>query len=338
MADQSQDLTTILANANFSQHENIIKEVCGSSLIEVIQCKRDKFMTITEKGISEEDAQIMYRLLHPKRKRPEGFKLYDLSAGEDKAREVQINSLEPIPFENENFKGHFVLWHKCEGMPEDLRTYFKKKQRKWEIRIQGKPKFDGVYEMGEQRFGMKAKEPVDSSWMLSLLTQGILSFINMVSSQRGYEGFEYSLGNAETKEAPYAFWPMNQLHVIHIAEEGEDVPNISSLKQLKGFPYGERYEKMKEINSSKTYTLADWSMYIDLCSWSITNLPGLPWAAISLSSYFKAYFDLNCFVKKKLEDGTEEIKQFCSFRMENTLENENEESDDESDVEDENQD
>jgi len=325
-----QDLGEILEKAGLIQHEAAVREVCGDTLLEVIRCKRDKFMTLTEKGIAEEEVIRIYKVLHPNRKKAEGFRLYDVSAGEDKAREVAINTTEPIPFENDFFKGHFVLWHKCQNMPPSLETYFKKKKRKWEIRIQGKPKFKGNYEMLDQLFGVEAENPVDtSSWMLKLMTDGILSFIKMVGQSRGYLGFDYCLGSAT--EAPYAYWPMNQLHVIHIAKPGEPSPELTKLNQLKGFPYAERYEAMKYIDPECTYTISDWSMYVDLCSWSITNLPGLPWASISLSSFFPTYFNLRCFVRTKNEDGTiEGTKQFCAFRMENTLEDEDNFTDDES--------
>eukprot|EP00397_Hematodinium_sp_SG-2012_P029011 GEMP01030609.1.p1 GENE.GEMP01030609.1~~GEMP01030609.1.p1 ORF type:complete len:352 (+),score=69.83 GEMP01030609.1:56-1111(+) len=326
MASEVQDLSDILAKANLAELEATVKEVCGNTLLDVIQCKRETFMTLAEKGIAEDDVLRLYKLLHPNRRRAEGFRLYDISAGADKAREVTVNTLEPIPFENEFFEGHFVLWHKCESMPPEIEQYFKKKKRRWEIRIQGRPKFKGTFEQMDQIFGIEAKNPVDtSSWLIKILAQGILGFINMISSTRGYEGFNYAMGDEH--QAPYGNWPLNQLHVIHIAKPGEAIPEMTKFNQLKGFPYKERYEAMKIIDPANTYTIAEWSMYIDLCTWSITNLPGLPWASVSLSSFFPTYFDIVCYVRshEKDENGEEKKelrKHFCGFRCENTAEEE----------------
>lgn len=332
---ENQDLSAILAKANLVQHEAVIRQVCGDTLLDVISCKKDQFMTLTDKGIAEADVLRLYKLLHPNRRRAEGFRIFDMSAGAEKAREVSVNTLQPIPVENEHFKGSFVLWHKCEGMPSEIEQYFKKKKRRWEIRIQGKPKFKGSFASEDQIFGIETQKPVDtSSWLISILAQGVLGFINMISSTRGYNGFDYFLG--DDKQPPHARWPMNQLHIINIAKPGDEIPDLCKYNQLKGLSYKERTDALREVDPENTYTIAEWSMYVDLCNWSITNLPGLPWASVSLSSFCPSSMDIVCYMRQREKDGdgkdVERRKEMLAIRCENAAEEEEYVSDEDDDA------
>jgi hypothetical protein len=55
--------------------------------------------------------------------------------------------------------------------------------------------------------------------MTKMLSEVCLMMIQGFGKIHGWKGFTYSMGDETIKNRPFAYFPMDQLHVVNIGEE-----------------------------------------------------------------------------------------------------------------------
>eukprot|EP00977_Amphora_coffeiformis_P020520 scaffold8332_cov172-Amphora_coffeaeformis.AAC.2 len=182
-----------------------------------------------------------------------------------------LNSSEPYPFETELFQGEVLLLVRPPKLDEDpywSDRIFSKKKRRLVLNIQGKfkrPVQGSLYVGGE----------ITSPMNLSLFTRGLLGMlIKLLES--GFSGLQYSFGDEKKKLSPRISVPaFSGMERVVVTPPDETPPPMT------GDPFEEskqdRTKRLKskdwQWNTTDTYSFSFFSMYVDLCTWKIVNVP-----------------------------------------------------------------
>jgi len=184
-----------------------------------------------------------------------------------------INSRVPIPIETDLFVGEMLLIIRPSNPEKDDPYWnskvFKKKKRRIVIQIQGKLKHKpkGVLYAGAE---------ISKQMELGFVARGMSSILlNLV--KKFCKTVHYSFGDDKDDEKPHIVVPAyNIFDRFIVTKENEQLPKL-------GEPFIESTESISARRNSKdtmsiwntedTYSISFYSMYIDIASWSIVNLP-----------------------------------------------------------------
>ena len=98
---------------------------------------------------------------------------------------------------------------------------------------------------------------------------------------------------------PHAYWPIETLHgYVNSNEYDGPQPNINSWEDMPTIPHKDR-AKMTDVDPETIFSLAEWSMYIDVVQWLLLGVPGLPWANASIDKLVGDAFNVRAFVLDK---------------------------------------
>mmetsp|Transcript_104183 Transcript_104183/g.185066 ORF Transcript_104183/g.185066 Transcript_104183/m.185066 type:complete len:382 (+) Transcript_104183:34-1179(+) len=187
---------------------------------------------------------------------------------------LEVNAPEVVDFENRFFSGRLLFLHQHEDLDEAStmhpahREHFAGRARCWELRLQGTFKVPPE----EAYFGIEMAEPVGLSWARQQTAEWMVGFASMLSSARGV-AFEHCL-ELETLEngdvlRPHFAYPLHAADVVIRTPVGEQPPSL-----LEGLPKMDLAEKMAvKLNTTDTFTIVTWTMYMNFVRWEICNLP-----------------------------------------------------------------
>jgi hypothetical protein len=192
-----------------------------------------------------------------------------LDQGGKQPSSFPLNSRIPIPVETDLFKGNIICIVRPSN-PEDDPYWndriFSKKKRRLVVQIQGQFKYEPK---GVVYAGAEVSDPMK----LGLITKGVCSILlRLVESFNS--NVHYSYG--DDKESAHIVGPAFTFFERIIATSPEETPPPI------GEPFEETEESMSDRKASKsfgkwnvvdTYSLEFYSMYIDLPTWNLVNLP-----------------------------------------------------------------
>lgn len=196
---------------------------------------------------------------------------FQLLQKDDQYEPLPLNSREGIPFETELFHGRILLLLRPPGDPAKEDPYwnekiFSKKNRRVIIQVQGKFK---QKPQGVVYAGGEITEPMKLGLVAKGLCKALLKLLKSF-----YDSIYYSFGDDE--EPAQIVFPAYMFFERFIATKPGDTPP----------PMGEFFEEsaesirkrksgksLGEWNTEDTYSFSFYSMYLDLPTWSLCNLP-----------------------------------------------------------------
>eukprot|EP00124_Ichthyophonus_hoferi_P005009 Ihof_evm2s639 gene=Ihof_evmTU2s639 len=162
----------------------------------------------------------------------------------DSAKEVAMNSREPVPFDSE-IQGRF----KRPMAPEE-----------------------------KLMFGM---ELPNAEFSVGLVARSILRMM-LSLCQRIVTGVHYSFGDKKTQELPHVVFPIEStIDRLIITPDGEEPPKLGV--DMLPEPIDKKTRSAMNVcgDMHHTYTISIHGMYIDFCTWNMVNFPGLRSVGIS---------------------------------------------------------
>ena len=81
-----------------------------------------------------------------------------------------------------------------------------------------------------------------STFAMKILVRAALAIAEQFNHTMGYKGFKYSLGDETVNNRPYVYWPLDQIHGLHIsrADINEEAMDIGTMEPLPTVPHEER--------------------------------------------------------------------------------------------------
>ncbi|KNC74698.1 hypothetical protein SARC_12761 [Sphaeroforma arctica JP610] len=240
-------------------------------------------------------------------------KAIPLRIKDDNGNVFKPNTEIPFSVENEHCAGKAILKLKTE-QPSKYEPYFAGKKRQFEIQIQGK--FKNVGENDRVYIGIETDSEVKLNFLTRTFSKVILKLIHATTAN-----VNATLGDREsaaqmtmplhsTVDKLAVTRPNEQTPEMGVAEFQDDV-SIAKCDRPKCFTY----------NTEDTYSFSQHGMYVNLVSWKLVNLPGLP--DISLNKFLgesKLYYV--CYILPENHTGKHLSKdKNYLFRFE--LENDN---------------
>lgn len=189
---------------------------------------------------------------------------------------IKINSLEPIEFENNYFKGIILPMIKCDGEYEEYNTYGKhlsKSNRKFEIQFQGQIKYipKGIVVVGGE-----LEKKIDIGYFTSILLSTLVSF-SMALNSLLKVGFGEDIKENNDYEQPHIVFPlfrvMDRVIISNLDEElpilGQEIPesDIERDKRRNG-------DTEFKFETDKIYTFSFHTSFIDFANWTLCGFPG----------------------------------------------------------------
>jgi hypothetical protein len=181
------------------------------------------------------------------------------------------NSRNPVEFETDLFKGKVLLLIRPTDPDEDpywSERLFAKKKRNVVLQIQGKfkRKPKGKLFLGAE---------ISQKMKVGLLTRGLLGLL-IRCLERFFSDLRYSFGDTEGLEMPRVAAPAHSsFERVAVTPRGEVPPTISEdpFPESKEASSARRKAKNWDWNMEDTYSMTYYSMYIDLPTWHLVNLP-----------------------------------------------------------------
>ncbi|OQR92544.1 hypothetical protein ACHHYP_03524 [Achlya hypogyna] len=198
------------------------------------------------------------------------------------ASAIVMNSVAPVPFENDLFRGHVYFLVKTEPPNPMWHHLFDKRKRMFWIQVQGqfKKQPEGVVYLGGELPG---------SITLGFFTRSLASVI-MSIIQTLVKAVHYAFGDAH--ELPHCVFPLYQsVDEMVITPAGTSPPTLG--QEAFGETKAEHLARMKtpfgteRYDLEATYTFHFHTMYVDLTQWKIINLPGMK--DVQLTTFFETH-------------------------------------------------
>jgi hypothetical protein len=189
------------------------------------------------------------------------------------AEPLVINSRTAIPIRTELFEGKALLLIRPPG-GTDVDPYyqtriFQGRKRRFEVQLQGRflKKPTGMLYIGAE---------VTERMQLGLVTRGLcrilLAFVRKLNNF-----MHYSFGDAKGEQLPHIVFPLwSNVDKLVVTPPGDTPPELG--RPLEEDPQA-RAKRVKnptppsDLSLDATYSLSINSMYIDLPSWKLCNLP-----------------------------------------------------------------
>ena len=180
-----------------------------------------------------------------------------------------LNTQSPIPVETELFKGQILVIIRPPNPEDDPywnERIFSKKKRKIIVQVQGKFKYEPE---GVIYAGAEISEPMK----LGLITRGLASvLLRLVDSFNSnvHSSFGDAKERAHIVVPAYTFFER-----IVVTPPGETPPPMTEVFPESAESIAARQKKpsLGQWNTSDTYSLSFYSMYIDLPTWKLVSLP-----------------------------------------------------------------
>ncbi|OQR82117.1 hypothetical protein THRCLA_11133 [Thraustotheca clavata] len=195
---------------------------------------------------------------------------------------ITMNSIEPVPFENDLFRGHVYFLVKTDPPHWKWHFLFNGRRRMFWIQVQGqfKKQPKGVIYLGGE---------LPDRIALGFFTRSLASVI-MSIIQTLVKAVHYAFGDAN--ELPHCAFPLYQsVDEMVITPSNEQPPVLG--QESFGESKQEHQKRMKTplgtetYDLSATYTFHFHTMYVDLTQWKIINLPGMK--DVPLTTFFEAH-------------------------------------------------
>jgi len=232
------------------------------------------------------------------------------------ARQVLQNAPAPVPVKSANFEGH-ILWIQRlpENAPPEARgdkwqSYFSRRQRKWELRLQGRfkkvPKGKLYAGIVLRDFNYNQAVAWHSKW-----AKGVgMSLMPMDDAYAAW-GDRCEAAKQPDAELSHLVSDMAGWDQIIVTPAGEEPPNISYPLQGKGMERKllgtSHYTRevrtvIDNFNTKDTYTFAFWgvSSVVDVAGWQF-KFP-VPRGTIDMTNFFQEWPMHACLYE--LDDST----------------------------------
>lgn len=182
-----------------------------------------------------------------------------------------LNSMTPIDIETELFQGRILIIVRPPNPEDDPywnERIFSKRKRRLVIQIQGKFKYKPV---GIVFAGAEVSEQMKLGMLVRGLCGMLLKLVDSYNSN-----VHYSFGDSKGLEKPHIVAPAYTFFERVVATPPEETPppmdcffeeSTESINKRKAS------ESNGEWNTTDTYSLSFYSMYIDLPTWKLVSLP-----------------------------------------------------------------
>lgn len=223
------------------------------------------------------------------------------------ALRIPINYAKATPFENEHFRGKMIILHKVPEGYDPIEgpagEYISSKRRRWELRMQGQFKTKPTAKAG---FGGEMDHDVEMIyWSTRWLIEMVLAMWRSLSTW----GLDYSLGDGQRS---FCLWPLRSSHLLVATPPGEEPPDIEDFSTvIKGM--SKKKMSAIEFDCESTYTVIEYSMYFDVLSWQLMNMPGM--YDISLKNFI-GDSTFNMVILDSAEDDDQKRHYFMRLRVE----------------------
>ena len=199
----------------------------------------------------------------------------------DTKEPIGLNTLhQPFTFENEYYKGQFLLLVKPpddDDIDQDAVNFFRGKQRRFEFQFQGRIKKipDGPVYMA-----MELENAPKFGMIQRTMVAGALAFVKKMNRGFHYSLAQYNKSSDGQYEVPHLAFPVDSCIdrlVISKPTHGDAIPKLgvpiledaSSIKARKKGTFQINW------NLEDTYTMSVYSAYVDWTQWKILGLPGI---------------------------------------------------------------
>ncbi|CAK4081532.1 unnamed protein product [Aphanomyces euteiches] len=190
------------------------------------------------------------------------------------------NSDEPIPFENDHFKGQILFLLRTDPQPPKWSHLFAGRRRTFWIQLQGQFKKSPqgqVYIGGE----------VPRKMQLGVITRSFCSILLRVLNML-VVGLHYSLGQSapevenqvSNEELGHICFPLHSSVDEFVCTPAGQVPpalgqdNFGETSEARA--HRKAAKELYRYNTHDTYTFSFFSYYIDFVEWKVVHVPGLP--------------------------------------------------------------
>jgi hypothetical protein len=182
-----------------------------------------------------------------------------------------LNSMTPIDIETELFQGRILIIVRPPNPEDDPywnERIFSKRKRRLVIQIQGKFKYKptGVVFAGAE---------VSEQMKLGMLVRGLCGMLlKLVDSYNS--NMHYSFGDSKGLEKPHIVAPAYTFFERVVATPPEETPPPMDCffeESNESISRRKASESNGEWNTTDTYSLSFYSMYIDLPTWKLVSLP-----------------------------------------------------------------
>lgn len=221
-----------------------------------------------------------------------------------RAYHSHLNTRTPTPIENEHFQGSFLFMHRAdEEMSEEsfpYASYFAKKTRRWELRIQGRfrrrPK-------GKLYAGMVLEDfdySLQQSWSSTILANVATPIIQSVLGQAIYFSWGDRCEDSARPDAELASMvaDLTGFDQVITTEPGEQPPDMTGDIDHLGYRRnGMRMEEYREVleritndfNTEDVYTLCFWgiSRFVDVITGALLGIN--PLGSLSINSFLEEW-------------------------------------------------
>lgn len=198
---------------------------------------------------------------------------------------IEANSTHPIPFETSLFTGELLLLVRANDKGNNISyandnygPIFEGKRRTIEFQIQGRFQRAPI---GSLYMGIEITQPMKLGLVTKGLCRMLLNFMQRFSKDLHYsfgEGdFSTSIDGNNGTEYPHIVFPLKDLDRLVITKEGEAPPRLGTVIEETEESIAKRTSMRADAlhvwNSTDTYTMSFNTMYVDLPTWRIVNVP-----------------------------------------------------------------
>ena len=230
-----------------------------------------------DEGLVEEEDEYADEFLFGDSIAPEmNFTVTDV--GSTHQQEVYPNWRAPLPMSNDYFEGFSVIKVRTDPQDPVFEPYFEGKRRLIELQFQGRFK---QVPRGPLYMGVEVPLPPLS---LGFVTKSMGNVV-LALMKRLLPGLHHSLGGKG--ENPHIVFPiLSALDSFIVTPEGEEPPPLG-VAQLPASNDRQAYvDGKKKFEVGPWYSIGFHSMYLNLITWKIANVPGLIFFFFSLLFFF----------------------------------------------------
>jgi hypothetical protein len=182
-----------------------------------------------------------------------------------------LNATQPIPFQNELFEGHCLMIIKPLPPNQDpywhTRLFAQKKRRiVWQIQGTFRQVPQGVLYAGAELL-----QPM----RLGLVTQGVARLL-LKLVQRFHSNVHYSFGSSADDELAHIAIPaFTAMEKMIVTPPSQEPPRLGDLwdETPESMQFRKETQSTGSWNTTDTYSMEFFSMYIDLAQWKLVQLP-----------------------------------------------------------------
>mmetsp|Transcript_4839 Transcript_4839/g.9479 ORF Transcript_4839/g.9479 Transcript_4839/m.9479 type:complete len:354 (+) Transcript_4839:36-1097(+) len=198
-------------------------------------------------------------------------------------RELDFNTSEGIPFENEHFKGKVIFKLRPGELKQlkssDYISFFRKRDRKFELQVQGcfKKPTQGIVWLGAEVGHCDPSRVTEDRMQLSFFRKSmcrlVLSTINLMRGSI----LHYSFGDSQ--ETPHIMLPLHIAADTFIeTDRGQAPPKMgaeSIQEDEKAVKLRRKQSKIRKFEPGKTYSFSLHNANLDLYNWELAGMPGV---------------------------------------------------------------